>query len=230
MTTIEPDLKLDPVNINFIKPSCSVLFPYDHNVGDNALYLIERAGRTCYKSESDMTRETAEKFFRKMFSSGHLSVIEHFSITGKFVTNRGVTHEMVRHRLASFSQESTRYVNYSKKGEYTIILPLWYRDMKDSNKNHIARKVWLNSMYHACQTYETLMNKGRKAQEARGVLPNDLKTEIIITANIREWRHIFNLRCAPAAHPEMREIMKDFLFQVADLIPVAFDDLIEPFK
>lgn len=195
--------------------------------GADILKKIEAAGRTCYKSEGKITKDSASAFVRHILNSGHHSVIEHASATVRFICDRGISHEIVRHRLASYSQESTRYVNYSKDKfgkEITVIRPcFWQKDSFEYN-------TWLEAMKQAEYAYLVLIEKGASAQEARSVLPNSLKTEIIVTCNIREWRHIFALRCAPTAHPQMREIMLPLLAHMHASVPILFDDLYEQFQ
>lgn len=167
---------------------------------------IEIAGRVCYKSEDRITLGSAEKFITRLAESKHESVLEHGSITVRFVCDRGVSHELVRHRIASFSQESTRYCNYSKGKfgeEITVIDPLGgFPEMTND-----SFKGWRYAMEEAEKAYLFLISAGSSPQEARSVLPNSLKTEVVLTANPREWLHIFKLRCAKTAHPQMREIM-----------------------
>jgi len=190
--------------------------------GPEALRQIEEAGRTCYKSEDMITPDSAEAFVKRILEAGHHSVIEHVSATIRFICDRGVTHEIVRHRLAAYSQESTRYCNYSKGkhgNESTVIRPLlWSEDSKEYS-------IWLRSMQDAENVYMDLIKAGASPQEARSVLPNSLKTEIVMTCNLREWRHVFSLRCSQAAHPQMREIMLPLLAEFRKRIPVLFDDL-----
>jgi len=165
---------------------------------------IEAAGRTCWKSEDKIDDNSACGFIEKIKGYNHASVLEHGAITVRFVIDRGVSHELVRHRLASFSQESTRYCNYTKgkfDSEITVIKPCFWSD------DSFEFSVWKTSCENAEKDYFKLMDAGAKAQEARSVLPNSLKTEVVMTANPREWGHVFNLRCAPAAHPQMREVM-----------------------
>lgn len=188
--------------------------------GDTILKHIEKAGRTCYKSENKISDESAKSFVKGIIKSGHESVIEHFSITVRFICDRGVSHELVRHRLASFSQESTRYVNYEKANEITIIKPCFWTDKKSDLYGH-----WLYSMEHAEKEYLYLIQHGATPQEARSVLPNSLKTEIVVTANLREWRTILKQRTAKAAHPQIREIMIPLLNELKERLPVIFDDI-----
>ena len=202
-----------------VEPSFEILAMPD---GAEILRLIEAAGRTCYKSEARVTLDSAREFVRRIIASGHHSVIEHVSASVRIVCDRGVTHELVRHRLASFSQESTRYCNYAKGrfgGEITVIRPFFW------NEDSAKYEVWKRAMEFAENSYMALIEAGASAQEARSVLPNSLKTEIVITANMREWRHIFELRTAPAAHPQMREIMLPLLAEFQRRVPVIFDSV-----
>lgn len=188
------------------------------------LQRLEQCGRVCYKSEDKITDTSAEAFVRGIIRRGHEAVLEHCSFTVKFICDRGVSHEIVRHRMASFCQESTRYCNYSKDkfdGELTFIKPCFWAE---GTQNYYD---W----YCACrcveETYLRLLGRGVTPQEARAVLPNSLKTELVMTANIREWRHFLNLRCDPAAHPQMREVALLLLDKLHDAVPVCFDDIWE---
>ena len=193
------------------------------------LQLIELAGRTCYKSEDKITKDSAVQFVKNIIARGHESVIEHVVASVKFVTDRGVTHELVRHRIASFSQESTRYCNYGS-GHIKFIKPVWL----DTTEIDIpgtkfpkteADRVWMLAMSRAEDDYKQLINLGWRPEQARSVLPNSLKTEIVMTANVREWRHVFKLRTSNAAHPQIRELMISCLEGFKQEIPVIFDDL-----
>lgn len=205
--------------MKIIKPSVEWITPIS---GDVILKHIEECGRVCYKSEDKITDDSAPKFIARIIDSGHEGVVEHFSFTLKFICDRGVSHELVRHRLASYCQESTRYCNYAKGkfgGEITVIEPCYL------GKESLAYKLWAAACMDAEDTYMLLLEEGLTAQEARAVLPNSLKTEVVMTANLREWRHFFNLRCAPAAHPQMREVANMALAMCREEIPVVFDDL-----
>ncbi len=173
-----------------------------------------------------MTPDSAPDFIRRIIKSGHHSVLEHVSITVKLVCDRGVTHELVRHRLASYSQESTRYANYSRDRfgkEITVVKPpFWPEDSP-------PYRQWYEAMKAAETHYMRLSEMGASPQEARSVLPNSLKTEIVMTCNIREWRHVFQLRCSPQAHPQIRQVMLPLLEEFHQKIPVLFDDLYERF-
>lgn len=192
--------------------------------GAKILKQIERAGRVCYKSESNITEDSAKTFIAKILKSGHESVIEHVSISVRVVCDRGVTHEIVRHRLASYSQESTRYCNYSAnkfQNELTYIQPCFWNGEEDAMK----MEIWLETMSFIEEKYMKLIELGAKPQEARSILPNSLKTEIVMTMNLREWRHFFKLRTSSAAHPQMREVACMILDEMKKRIPVVFDDI-----
>lgn len=217
--------------MRLIKPSFEILT--SRLVIEGMLKRIEVAGRTCYKSEDKLTQDSAKKFVASILKSGHESVIEHESISVRIICDRGVSHEIVRHRLASYSQESTRYCNYSKdkfNNQLTFIIPCWL-DMNEKEINVVessintSRKIWLDCMLDAEYHYIQLIKLGWKPQQARSILPNSLKTEIVMTCNVREWRHVFKLRTGKAAHPQMREIMRPMLDEFKQLIPVIFNDI-----
>jgi len=191
-----------------------------HLIDERDYYkAIELAGRICYQSEPK-EEDSDIKFVRKMMKLGHDAMLEHApSISMRFVCDRGVTHEIVRHRLFSFAQESTRYCLYSN--EITVIRPNFWND----NGHQYKWENWMLAMKTAEETYIQLIRLGASAQEARSVLPNSLKTEIIVTGNIREWRHFFKLRTAKAAHPQMRQVAKQ-AFELLELrIPVLLEDI-----
>ena len=190
--------------------------------GQEILKKIEVCGRVCYKSEGKIKEDSAEKFVAGLIKRGHEAVLEHASITVKFVVDRGVSHEIVRHRIASYCQESTRYCNYSKEDfgkEITFIIPD-YLDYKSAGWN-----TWKETMQSCEDAYFKLLDIGLLPQEARAVLPNSLKTELVMTANLREWRTFFKLRTADAAHPQMREVTRPLLDDLKAMIPVVFDDI-----
>ena len=200
---------------------------------DNCLEILEKAGRTCYKSEARITEDSAEKFVDMLVRHKHHAMIEFGDIMVRFTTNRGVTHELVRHRHCSFAQESTRYVRYD--GSMAFIRPVWsdkglLGEWDPSSKIPDAfsqgDRIWLASMLRAEDEYARLVQEGWKAQAAREILPNSLKTEIVVKANIREWRHIFSLRCAKASHPQMVALMRPLLTELQSKLPIVFDDLI----
>ena len=202
--------------MKIISPSVEILTPLD---GAAVLRHIEQCGRVCYKSEGKTTESSALAFVANIIKRGHEAVLEHFDITVKFICDRGVSHEIVRHRMASYCQESTRYCNYAKDdfgNEITVIEP-YYLDAQ-------GLYLWRRACEAAEASYFELLNWGCTPQEARAVLPNSLKTEVVMTANLREWRHFFKLRTAPAAHPQMREVAKMLLKQMREMVPVVFDD------
>jgi thymidylate synthase (FAD) len=208
--------------MKIVKPSFEILTPID---GEEVLRRIELAGRVCYKSEDKITPESARKFVAGILKSGHESVIEHESVSVRVVCDRGVSHEIVRHRIASYSQESTRYCNYCKDkfdGQITFIEPCFWPVSDENRKKWL---VWTAAMKLAEEAYLTLLEHGATPQEARSVLPNSLKTEIVMTMNMREWRHFFRLRTSPKAHPQMVEIAKPMLAEFKRLIPILFEEL-----
>lgn len=198
--------------MKIINASYRIETPID---GAEILKRIEKAGRTCYKSEDRITDESAENFVRMLIERGHESVLEHESITVRFVCDRGVSHEIVRHRLASYSQESQRYVRYN--GDIEFINP--------HMPNAKAHEAWQELCERAEETYQELLSYGVQPQQARSVLPNSIKTELVMTANLREWRHFLKLRTAKAAHPQMRELTVPLLHELQERIPVVFDDI-----
>ncbi len=205
--------------MNIIEPSFII---ESHVDGDYILKQIEQAGRTAYKSEDKITDDSASKFISSIINRGHLSVIEHQSITVRVICDRGVTHEIVRHRIASYTQESTRYCNYTKGkfgNQITVIKPCFW------NENDEKYRIWKQTIEGIEKAYNELISLGATPQEARSVLPNSLKTEIVVTMNLREWRHFFELRTASGAHPQMREIAIPMLNEFKKKVPVIFDDL-----
>ena len=188
--------------------------------------MIELAGRTCYKSEDKITDDSANNFCRMLIKRGHEAMIEHGNITVRFITNRGVTHEQVRHRIAAYGQESTRYVNYKKGVNYIQPVFDWatggeYRTIKQLD----IFDVWFDTLEYIENAYIKMIKLGCPPQEAREVLPNSLKTEIVVTANIREWRHILKLRTAKTAHPQIRELMLPLLAELKEELPALFEDI-----
>lgn len=205
--------------MKIIKPSVEILTPIDST---NIMQHIEACGRVCYKSEDKITDTSADIFVANLIKRGHEAVLEHFNITVKFICDRGVSHEIVRHRLASYCQESTRYCNYSKDGfggEITVIRPCFLVEDTD------AWQYWKEACLTAERRYFEMLNVDCTPQEARAVLPNSLKTEVVMTANIREWRHFLKLRTAAAAHPQMREVALLLHQEFRHLMPVLFCDV-----
>lgn len=209
--------------MKIINASTEILTP----ITGNEIRRIEHAGRTCYKSEDKITDDSAKKFVENLIKRGHEAMLEHSSLSVKFICDRGVSHELVRHRLASFAQESTRYCNYSKDkfgNELIFIKPCFLEDGTD------PYIYWKNAMSDVEMYYFAMLGGGCTPQEARSVLPNSIKTEVVMTANYREWRHFFWLRAARKtgpAHPQMEELTVPLLYEVSELIPVVFDDIVE---
>ena len=205
--------------MKIVKPSIDILTPIN---GTEILKHIEMCGRVCYKSEEKISEGSAETFVANIIKRGHEAVLEHYDITVKFICDRGVSHEIVRHRLASYCQESTRYCNYSKEGfgkEITVIAPCYLEPGTE------GWSLWQLSCTQAEKAYFDLLNWGCTPQEARAVLPNSLKTEVVMTANIREWRHFLKLRTSRAAHPQMREVAVLLRAELEGLLPGLFGDI-----
>lgn len=195
---------------------------------------IEVAGRVCYKSEDRITEDSAEKFVRRLIQSGHESVIEHINVSAVVICDRGVSHEIVRHRLASYSQESTRYCNYTRDkfgGEIAVIDPRsgieldsHMKNLPQTNKDLIF-DTWVIAMNYAENAYHSILELGATPQIARGVLPTALKTEMVMTMNLREWRHFLKVRTDKAAHPQIREVALQLLSDFKSYLPVVFEDV-----
>lgn len=196
--------------MEIIEPSVEIIDTVNEN---DILRKLELCGRTAYKSEDKITKGSAAKFIHSIIKSGHGSVLEHVSITVKFICDRGVTHELVRHRIASYTQESTRYCNYSKKG-VVFIRPPW-----DFTKSDLS---FLESVENQ---YNRKISEGQTPQQARAYLPNCLKTEIATTMNIREWRYVLGVRTQPDCHPQMRQLMGMLLQKFREKLPTLFEDV-----
>ena len=230
--------------MKLIKASYEIITPIN---GEEILKQIELAARTCYKSEDkieyeplsipdiegdkyigdkevpDYYAKSARILIPKLITRGHEAMLEFGgNITVKFICDRGVSHELVRHRIASFAQESTRYCNYNKEEDIIFIQPCWITDISSDNEDVTN---WYDAMCESEDRYNNLISLGWSPQQARSVLPNSLKTEINVSANIREWRHILKLRTSKAAHPQMRELMCPLLDELKNKIPILFDDI-----
>lgn len=202
--------------MKLISPSFEILNPPKR---EEVLRHLELCGRVCYKSEDKMSEDSASRMVKMLIERGHESPIEHFSVSVRIICDRGVSHEWVRHRLASYSQESTRYCNYSGAkfgGEITFIRPYF------AEPGQPLYAEWEKAMKNAENSYFEMLAMGARPEDARSVLPNSLKTEFICTMNLREWRHFFRLRCAPAAHPAMREIAVPLRDAFHELLPELF--------
>jgi thymidylate synthase (FAD) len=213
--------------IRLLYPKAIIETPVDR---DLVLPFLERCGRVCYKSEDLITEDSASRFVDKICVRNHLSVIEHVSVTARFICNRGVSHELVRHRLGSYSQESTRYCNYGKKGVQFIVPP--HVDLPEGEYNeknligiekHDAR-LWLHDKLVSAAHYLKLLEFGWSPQQARDTLPIALKTEIVATFNLRQWQHVFHERCQKAAHPQMQEVMIPLQRQFQTWLPEIYGE------
>lgn len=210
-----------------VKPSIEIVSNNDYK---EMLTKLEKIGRVCYKSEDYIKEGSAEKFLKGIVKRGHESVIEHESITVRVTCDRGVTHEIVRHRIASYSQESTRYCNYtndkfSNQISCIDIATGFSYDLNDENDRK-KYEIWNNAMNAAEQYYFQMIEAGAKPEEARSILPNSLKTEIVMTMNLREWRHFIRLRSSKRAHPQIREITEMIRKEFSERYPVFFEDLV----
>lgn len=197
--------------------------------GVKELKLIELAGRTAYKSEDNISDDisSAKRFVDMIVKLGHESVLEHSLLTVRFTCDRGVSHEIVRHRMAAYTQESTRYCNYAsgKFGrEITFVAPSTLK------KDSIEYFEWYQACDEAEKNYIACMQLNMKPEQARAVLPMSVKTEVVMSANYREWRHFLKLRCAKAAHPDIRKLALELLCELQLRIPVVFDDIYEKYK
>ena len=233
--------------MRLIKPKVEILDRLDER---NVIGRIATVARTCYKSENIRTADKDYALVKRLIDSKHDAMLEFVDVTVKFTTDRAIANELVRHRLASYAQESTRYCNYSKDkfgGELTFIIPSWVdwqivdgifvteasinsEDIKniDIYGKGIARN-FIENLLQTESTYLTLVRNGWTAEQARAVLPLCTKTEINMKANLREWRHFFKLRCHSTAHPDIRVLALDLLKQMHEQIPVIFDDLYDTY-
>lgn len=221
-----------------IKPRFQILSRLNER---NILRHLERCGRICYKSEDKINDDSCYKFIKMLLSRGHESVIEHYSFTVKFVCSRSLSHQLVRHRLCSFSEQSQRYCNFETKVEMGIILPYWLDDndkRRIKNKsfsstlqvpNNISLKCqhWLDTVIESIVSYGILIrnNSEMTPQQVRSILPNAAKTEIVCTANLRQWRHILKLRTSKGADPEIKELMIPLLNKLKEKLPTIFGDI-----
>ena len=223
--------------MRILKPQ-HVIIGKDQIEGHKILKHIEKIARTCYKSEDLINDESAEKMIKKLIKMNHLAMIEHASVSVLFTCDRGVTHEIVRHRVASYAQESTRYVNYSKDkfGNEIgyidiaggIALDTKMKDIPVETIDAIISE-WHQACIDAEKHYMKMLELGATPQIARSVLNNSTKSDINVTMNLREWRHFFELRCDAPAHPQMRELVIPLLKEMSEVIPIVFDDLVEKF-
>lgn len=219
--------------MKIIEPYYEILTPISDG-GKSELRLIEAVARTCYKSEGNNKEdfEKTKKFVKGLIKRGHDAMLEHSFLSVRFVCDRGVSHELVRHRHASFAQESTRYCNYSNDkfgNELTFIEPWWFKYSEDNYIINDSSKKFIDNCKSTEDLYLDLVNKNCfTPQAARAILSTSIKTEIVISANYREWRHILSLRAANAtgpAHPDMNRLMCPLLQELKGSIPIVFDDV-----
>ena len=210
--------------MKLIKPKVEILDRLDEQ---EVMLRIATVARTCYKSETYSTIQKDKALVKRLIESKHEAMLEFVDVTVKFTCDRGVSHELVRHRMASFAQESTRYCNYSKDrfgNELTFIEPVWYDSLGITHRQDFEIAL------ERCEDdYLEFIRQGWTPQQARAILPNALKTEINMKANLREWRHFFKLRCHKTAHPDIRALALDLLKQMHERIPIVFDDLYKEF-
>jgi len=230
-------LKIKELKESFLKhkkffnnDKLKVILPWveilDENIdGEKILRNLERAIRTSYQSFDKVWPDSHYKLIKLILSLKHESTLEHEKITFKVTTSRWVTHELVRHRLASYTQESTRYVKYWEKNSYQIIYPVHL-----SSKSDDEVKKWYDIQVKIAETYGDFLSSWWQPQEARWILTNDLKTDIVVTMNLRALRHYFNLRCDKSAHSDIRIVAWELMYQLKDKIPLIFDDIVEKFE
>lgn len=199
-------------NISFIEQSHEIL----RIMPEDLMSSIVESARVCYRSEANASPENNERLLRNLISSGHEAMLEFGDIKVRFRCDRGVSHEMVRHRIASYAQESTRYVNYGKRG-FEFILPVGIDGSEDAKMRMACR--------YAAQMYESLVSDGCRPEIARCVLPNATATTVDVKANVREWRNILRLRCGKRAHPQIRALMVPLLRELQERCPILFDDI-----
>ena len=205
--------------MRIIEPNVEILSDINSDIISKNLELY---GRVCYKSEDKITKDSANKFIQMLIKNGHESVLEHEKVTVKFICDRGVSHEIVRHRIASYSQESTRYCNYNKEkfgNELTLIRPCFWDEEQEQYK------IWKDTMQKIEDSYNSLILLGTSPEEARSILPNSLKTEIVVTMNMREMRHFLKLRTSHRAHPQMREVACKLLRILKEKLPIICVDI-----
>ena len=206
-----------------VPPEFEIWFPETQEEAVKMLQRVERAGRICYKSEDKITPDSYIRFISNRIASGHVSIIEHAVMTARIVCDRGISHEIVRHRLASYSMESTRYVNYNKEkfgSHISVVKP-------DEITGNVEwwEPIWTDAMLKAESSYQELVRLGCPPKIARSVLPTGLKTELVVTANLREWALIFKLRTSTEAHPQIRQLMNMGLAKARQLFTVIFDNI-----
>lgn len=201
-----------------VTPSVKIV---SHPDGEEALKLIEQVGRICYQSQDYIKEGSAEKFVSaRLYNDHHDTLLEHYGFTAIFICDRGVANQITRHRMASFAQSSTRYVNFSKEkygSKISCIMPPFKRSW--------SKRIWQWLCNCSQWAYMTLIKLGEIPENARSVLPLSLMCQLAVTANLREWRHIFKLRTDSHAQQQTRELMSDLLEQARQVFPIIFDEI-----
>lgn len=206
--------------MNIVEPYAALMDVPDQTAGIALLKKIEWCGRISHRSEDAQTEDSWERFLRAVvLGKGDWSIVEHAIVTVDAIVDRGITHEWVRHRLASFTQESTRFVNYEKKMPASFIKP--------EGMNEESAAIWANAIRFSEVEYQRMIRAGLSPQIARSVFPNALASRIVTTCNLRNWRHFLLMRTTREAHPQMRQVTIPLLHEFQDRIPVLFED-IEP--
>lgn len=199
--------------MNIIQPEATIMWKTNEEALNDMKHL-EMIGRVCYKSEDKITEDSYKKFLKMLIKQGHESVLEHISVTAHIVCDRGVSHELVRHRIGAFTQESTRYCNYK---DNVLFIPSAV-DPETEIGQEIST-ILITAYHRAEQNYKRLLELDMKPEDARAVLPIKLKTELFVTFNLRQWRHFLKLRTDKAAHPDMRFIAKKLNKRLHELYP-----------
>lgn len=206
--------------MNIALPYARLMDVPDSESGIALLKKIEWCGRISYRSEETQTSDSWDRFLRAVvLGHGDWSIVEHASATVDMLVDRGITHEVVRHRLFAFTQESTRFVNYEKKMPPSFIMP--------DSMSESAYESWCVAINSSERNYRAMLSSGCSPQIARSVFPNALASRIIITGNLRNWRHFLLMRTTKEAHPQMRQVTIPLLAEFQSKIPILFED-IEP--
>lgn len=209
--------------MQIVTPYAKMLGIPDKAAGIELLKKIEWCGRISHRSEEAQTEDSWYKFIHTVvLGHGDWSIVEHASVTCDFVVDRGITHEIVRHRLFSFTQESTRFVNYEKKMPSRFIRPNF------SNTNQAT--AWEIAITNCELCYLDMLANGAAPQIARSVFPNALASRIVITGNLRNWRHFFIMRTTKEAHPQMKEVTIPLLREFQEKIPILYEDIVPETK
>jgi thymidylate synthase (FAD) len=217
--------------VNIVTPYARIMGLPDSG-GIDLLRKIEAIGRVSHRSEDAQTTDSYDRFIRAVvIGHGDWSITEHASVTVEALVDRGITHEWVRHRLFAYTQESTRFVNYEKKVPAAFVEPPGLSDdaLHAANGEAIelsSREEWRHAIHTAESAYRRLISRGAPPQIARSVFPNALASKLIVTGNLRAWRHFFVMRTTKEAHPQMREVSIPLLAEFQVRIPILYDDIV----